>query len=442
VFEQYVRGSGASRTFAVIYDGVDAILRTSLGDDDVRVFGDNDFSAPATFLGMAKTRHGNGLIGRYRVDGLLGGLYEIEMGEGAIKDVTNAPVTGGVIGAFRIARRGRTTVENPPVAQGPMLNVVGTTYGPSFAPPAIDTSFGTVIGALNFGGSAMDVTGTTGQVVHFQSQHAGGTAGTTLPFSVSVVALTATPSATDVAERSVGSQGLYETEIYSFYGPDLVMKISGLDPAKSYRFQFLHGDSRLGSSYAATQHFSLPNTGEQATAPLAFDTTTADADSNTVVIVSGTDVLKYQMPPAPTKNASFSGLVVEESSGGGGSASQMGAATYLRKSIRLTGAAGQMFDLSFANGGGRVVTAAGLASTAVTLSGPGGYSALATLVGFSTTDPSNTIVTYRIDGVESTGSYAISVGGQAVAKPTLFFLTPIKWETNTVVTRRRRHPLL
>src|SRR3954452_12889555 len=101
-FEQYVKGTGASRTFAVYYDGVDPIDRTTLDGNDLRVFGGNDFSAAATFVGMAKTKRGNGLIARYRVDGLLGGLYQIEMGEGEVTDTTGAQVQPGVIGAFRI----------------------------------------------------------------------------------------------------------------------------------------------------------------------------------------------------------------------------------------------------------------------------------------------------------------------------------------------------
>src|SRR3954464_8190178 len=77
-FEQYVKGSGTSRTFAVYYDGQDPIDKKTLDSNDIWVFGGNDFAARATFVASAKTKRGNGLIARYRVDGILGGTYSIE----------------------------------------------------------------------------------------------------------------------------------------------------------------------------------------------------------------------------------------------------------------------------------------------------------------------------------------------------------------------------
>src|SRR3954447_15637508 len=76
-FEQYVKGSGTSRTFAVYYDGVDPINLKTLDSSDIWVFGDNDSGARAVFVASAKTKRGNGLTARYRIDGILGGNYKI-----------------------------------------------------------------------------------------------------------------------------------------------------------------------------------------------------------------------------------------------------------------------------------------------------------------------------------------------------------------------------
>jgi len=108
MFEQYVKGSGTSRTFAVYYDGVDAIDKRTLDSNDIWVFGGNDFGARAVFVASAKTKRGNGLIARYRIDGILGGNYSVEMGEGEVRDIFGAMVNPGTIGAFRWgARAGR-----------------------------------------------------------------------------------------------------------------------------------------------------------------------------------------------------------------------------------------------------------------------------------------------------------------------------------------------
>jgi hypothetical protein len=49
------------------------------------------------------------------------------------------------------------------------------------------------------------------------------------------------------------------------------------------------------------------------------------------------------------------------------------------------------------------------------------------------------VATYRIDGVETTSSYSISVDGVDVGRTTLFFLVPVRWEPAAVVGRRHRH---
>jgi hypothetical protein len=434
VFEQYVKGSGTSRTFAVFYDGVDAIDKSTLDSNDIWVFGGNDFGARAAFVASAKTKRGNGLIARYRVDGILGGDYSIEMGEGAVTDTTGAMVNPGIIGAFSVGRKGRTVVVDPSRQFNPILDVAGTANGPGFAPPPIDTSFGTVIGAFNFGGDAQDVVGSTRVNVHFDAYHSGGVAarrvGTTAsPFSL----LIETPSANDLFDASVGTGLIYETEIYTATWSTETIEITGLDPSRKYSFQFLHGDERVGSfGYSSNPLFSLP-TGENVQTFLQFGVTTAQADSNTVVRVSGTTGLRCDMPASAMRGPSFSGLVVEMADGGGPPA--VPTPKIARKSVRLNGPSHE-FDLTFSG-----ATAAGLASTNVLITGPGGYSARATMVNVLFNSDGTQTASYRIDGIEATGSYSISVDGVDVGRATLFYLVPVKWEAaaTSVVGRRHRH---
>jgi len=440
-FEQYMKGDGTSRTFAVFYDGVDPIDRTTLGTGDVHVFGANDFFANAVLVATAKTKHGNGLIARYRVDGIMGGDYSIEMGEGEVTDTTGAMVDPAIIGAFKIGKKGRTLVVNPnDQALTPSVQVMGTTFGPSFAPPAIDTSFGTVIGAVNFGGVATTVTGSTGVPVQFFGQSTFGVATPirpTFPFSVSIISATQSPG--DLGVASVGSEPVYETEVYTASWADEILTVSGLDPARAYRFQFLHGDSRPNTfQYGeTTQYFSLP-TGESTVTSLSFNSTTPTSDSNTAVIVSGTTGLQYRMPASPTRGPSFSGMVVEVADGGV-IPQTIASAQFVRKSVRIVGPS-QTFDVAYSSGGGSVVTAVSMAEKTVLVSGPGGYSARALLAGATPgADGTSVIATYRVDGIETTGTYAVSVDGVTVAKPTLFYLLPIKWEMATVGTKRRHH---
>jgi hypothetical protein len=433
-FSQYLKGSGTSRTFGVVYDGVDPIKRNTLDNNDIWVFGGNDFGARAVFVGSAKTKHGNTLLARYRIDGLAGGTYSIEMGEGQVTDTLGAQVDPGIIGAFNVGRRGRTTVLDPSRSGG-MVQVIRTTWGPSSVPPAIDTAFGTVIGAMNFGGGAADVVGSTGAVVHFESRLASSLivgakrarAQVTTPFSVAIES----PFAEDLFDATVGDQTVYESEVYTASNATETMEITGLDPTRTYQFQFLHGDTRFGEvEYdPTTQTFSLPS-GATSQTDLMFGVTPGLADSNTVVVVTGTTSLRYDMPPAPARGPSFSGLVVSVSNSG---PAPTPTPKLKRGSVRLKGTS-HTFDLTYSG-----ATAAGLASTNVQVTGPGGYSARATMVNVLFNTDGTQVATYRIDGVETTSSYSISVDGVDVGRTTLFFLVPVKWEPAAVVGRRHRH---
>jgi hypothetical protein len=424
VFEQYVKGSGGSRTFAVVYDGVDPIDKRTLDSNDIRVSGGNDFGARAVFVASAKTKRGNGLIARYRVDGILGGSYSIEMGEGEVTDTYGAQVPGGIIGAFAVGRRGRTVVLDPSRAFTPVLDVGGTINGPSSSPPAIDTSFGKVIGAFNFGGDAVDMVGSTGVNVHFDSWHAGR-AGQTSPFSVAI----STPFPNDLFDAAVGTGLVYETEIYAASRSTETIEITGLDPSRKYSFQFLHGDARGTSfGYASNPLFSLP-TGQSVQTFLSFGQTHGLADSNTVVRVSGTTGLRCDMPASPSREPSYSGLVVEVAAD---ATPKIATPALVRQCFRLNGPS-HTFDLAF-NG----ATAAGLASTDVLVTGPGGYSARARMVNVLFNADGRQVATYQIDGVEATGSYSVSVDGVDVGRTTLFYLLPIKWEAAQAAGKKHR----
>jgi hypothetical protein len=433
-FEQYVKGSGTSRTFAVYYDGVDAIDKRTLDSNDIWVFGGNDFGARAVFVASAKTKRGNGLIARYRIDGILGGNYSIEMGEGEVRDIFGAMVNPGTIGAFSVGRKGRTVVVDPSRQLNPILEDGGTTNGPSFEPPEIDTSFGTVIGAFNFGGDAADMLGSGGVNVHFDSWHFGGLAakrsvasGTTRsPFSVAITS----PVANDLYDAVVGDQAVFESEVFTYSQSTITLEITGLDPTKKYQFQFLHGEARVTTfEYLSNPLFSLP-TGQNVQTFLSFGQTPGLADSDSVVRVSGTTGLRCDMPLSPTRGPSYSGLVVAVADGGGG-APAAPTPKIARKSVRLNGPSHQ-FDLTFSG-----ATAAGLASTNVLITGPGGYSARATMVGVLFNSDGSQTATYRIDGIEATGSYSISVDGVDVGRATLFYLVPVKWEAAPVAVARR-----
>jgi hypothetical protein len=91
------------------------------------------------------------------------------------------------------------------------------------------------------------------------------------------------------------------------------------------------------------------------------------------------------------------------------------------------------FDLAF-NG----ATAAGLASTDVLVTGPGGYSARARMVNVLFNADGRQVATYQIDGVEATGSYSVSVDGVDVGRTTLFYLLPIKWKAAQAAGKKHR----
>jgi len=108
---------------------------------------------------------------------------------------------------------------------------------------------------------------------------------------------------------------------------------------------------------------------------------------------------------------------------------------FVRSSVRLRGSS-QFFDVAYEDSGG--VTATGMVGQSVWVTGPNGYSAMATAVNFVSRDANRAVVTYRIDGVDVTGRYAVAVNGAVSANVTLFYLVPDQWEGGSVGRRRRR----
>jgi hypothetical protein len=443
-FQQYVTGTADSRTFAIVYQGPASIDRASLGGDDVLVFGPTATPAPVTFLGSAPYKPGTGIVARYRVDGITRGEYKIIYGEGAVADTVGNRVTGGTAGGFFVGTRGRTVPRLfnyvPPMPMPPSVMVVGTTYGPSFSAPPIDTSFGPVVRAIIFGGPPADVVGSTGVNVHFESVLAAnaGAAGAG-PITVQ---LSSAGAPNDLFDAAVGTNRIYETEIYTASRSDEKMTISGLDPSRRYRFQFLHGDSRGGAYvyFSTPQMFDLP-TGQATNAPLSFSTSTADADANMMVEVGGTTGLIYRMPQCPTRGPSFSSVVIEQ----GPSIAPpplpavLPTARFVRSSVRLSGSS-QTFDIAYHDAAG--IDVATLDGTNVLVSGPDGFSALASLVKVTGVGrATDRVATYRIDGMRVTAGYTIYFAQQPVATVTLFYLRPENWTVAApvTVTARKRH---
>jgi hypothetical protein len=322
------------------------------------------------------------------------------------------------LGGFLVGRKGHTVPLGG--AMTPALTVQETTFGSSEFPPAIDTSFGTVVRAVNFGGDAQTLTGSTGVSVNFDSQHAQSVGAKKKHprgsrASIQAVILS---SGGPLLEQITGDNPIFETEIFDGDSSTQTLDITGLDPAKRYRIQFLHGDGSQGESpYAETSNkFSLPD-GEAFFTSLTFNNGESDADCIVTVDVSGTTGVEYGMPASQTRGASFSGVVIEESD-------DLAPATeYIQQSVKLSGAT-QTFDLAF--NGQFDLTAAKMATQTVVVNGPAGFSEVASLLKLTSTDD-GTVATYKLDGIDVTGSYSIFVNGRQVGRATFFYLRPVIW---------------
>lgn len=415
-FMQFVKGAGNSRTFAVLYDGADSIDRATLPDYQIYVRGPGEFSEQATFLGAFRHDPGTGWVAEYEIDGIMGGTYVIK----SPVRPTGAPGRpfSADLGGFLVGHKGHTVPLGGEVTTA--VTVEGTTFGTSEFPPEIDTSFGTVVRAVNFGGDAETLTGSTGVTVNFESQHAQavGAKKKHPRGSRASIQTVISSGGEPLFEQITGDNPVFETEIYDASATTESLNITGLDPARRYRIQFLHGDGSQGETPydATTQLFTLPS-GETDSTSLTFNNSEDDADCIVTVDVSGTTGVEYGMPASQTRGASFSGVVIEESD-------DLAPATELiQQSVKLSGAT-QTFDLAF--NGQFDLTAAKMATQTVVVNGPAGFSEVASLLKLTASDD-GTVGTYKLDGIDVTGSYSIFVNGRQVGRATFFYLRPVIW---------------
>ena len=443
-FLQYLKGTGETRSFAILYAGPAPIDRATLGDGDVRVTGPNEFAADATFLGAAKYRPGTGTLARYRVSGITGGAYELEVGGEEVADVNEDLVEGAVVGGFRIGSKGRAFPRGPAQSSSltPSVQVMGTTVGSGTTPPNVQTDFGTIVDAVNFGGTAINLLGQGGVSIQFlgRSPQSPSTPAVlqTSPFAIEIDSA----GGNDLDVDTVAGHPIFGTEVYNQSNTELTLKVSGLDPAKRYRFQFMHGDTRTSLGYQSTPQTYQIDNGMADVAPLSFNNSPGNSYAITAVVVQGTTSLTYRMPQGVTRGPSFSGMVIEEATAGGttpqptpGPGPLPAAAKFLRSSVRLTGSS-QTFDIAYGNPDG--VDLEMVKRQPVYVHGPAGYAALATLVNVSGRLPGGgRIATYRLDWMDVTSRYAISLNeGPPAAHVTLFHLRPMGWDE--LVTSRKR----
>jgi uncharacterized protein (TIGR03382 family) len=181
--------------------------------------------------------------------------------------------------------------------------VMGTTSGS--AGPAISTSFGPVVDAVNLGGSNVTVNS-----IAFTGLDVSGSVQTatlaTTPFNVSVAAI----SGQTLGNASTGSDTLYETEIYTSNNTAETLTIGGLSTGTTYQIQFLHADGRNGVTYSSGTQTFTDSGGNNATTALTFNSSSANAFVDLTVQVSNSTSLTYAMPNAG-RGPSFSGFVIE-----------------------------------------------------------------------------------------------------------------------------------
>jgi hypothetical protein len=111
-------------------------------------------------------------------------------------------------------------------------------------------------------------------------------------------------------DSSIGANPLFHSEVFTSGVGAMSLSISGLDASKSYRVQFLHGDSRSLSYAASMTYTDSSNTTINPT--LNFGTDDSFANFNQIIEVWGSTSLFASMPNSAGRGPSFSGLVVSE----------------------------------------------------------------------------------------------------------------------------------
>jgi hypothetical protein len=453
----YVKGQGDSRTFAVVYTDADAPLdRSSLTDDDIEVYGPNDFNAYATVVGIARSKPGEPVMVRYRITGVPadGTTYNVALLSTAVTDTLGRQDFGGTIGRFRVAPNGDSTPlppqsetppqppPPPPQPSQPSIVSQGIAVGSLTNPARPATGFGQLLVAAHLGtGVATPLPANDGSFLPLVGAPVSGPTNPQVVVSNPVTITVSSSSGGPLANRNLSTAPPgYEAEIVGDPSDVMYLKVAGLDPAKTYRIQYLHAEIAGGPAYMPTpQYISLP-TGESVQPTLAFNTSPSNATAIVTVIVTGTAAVTYAMPPgASLRPPGFSSVVVEVASQPPTPPTPPAppqpvapqSATFVRGSIRIVGS-GQSFDIAYANpAGGLPVTAVQLALEEVLVAGPRGLTARGVLVGSVPTPDGKMVATYRIEGVDMTGRHVIRVNGRAIASPTLFYLKPIIWDAPT-----------
>jgi hypothetical protein len=445
----YIKGQGDSRTFAVVYsDDVAPLDRSSLSDDDIEVYGPNDFNARAKVVGVARAKPGEPVMVRYRISGLPSDAttYNVGILSNAVTDTMGRQNFGGVIGRFSVAANGDSVPlppqsENPqppppPQPNQPSIVSQATAVGTLGNPALVSAGFGQLVVAAHLGtGVATPLPAKDGSVLPLVGAPVSGPANPQVVMASPVTITVSSSGGGALANRNLSTAPPgYEAEIVGNATDTMFVKIAGLDPAKTYRIQYLHAEAAGGPAYTPTpQNISLP-TGQAIQPTLAFNTSPSNATAILTVIVTGTASVTYAMPPSSGgRPAGFSSIVVE-------SAIQPPtppqpvlpqSATFVRGSIRIVGS-GQTFDVAYANPAGATpVFAAQVALEDVLVAGPRGLVARGVLVGSVPTPDGKMVATYRIEGVDLTGRHVIRVNGQPIASTTLFYLKPIIWDAPT-----------
>ncbi len=176
--------------------------------------------------------------------------------------------------------------------------LVDTRHSVSTGEPTIDNT-GTLIAAFNFGNADF-----TTQGISFV-----GTNNSIGPFTVGAQTYTFGGAGLFVAPN-IGPNPLFHSEVWTAGGVAMSLTISGLVASKSYRVQFLHGDSR-NLAYVASMTYT-DSSNNTITPTLNFGTNDSFANVNQIIEVSGSTSLFASMPNSAGRGPSFSGLVVSE----------------------------------------------------------------------------------------------------------------------------------
>lgn len=176
----------------------------------------------------------------------------------------------------------------------------------SNAAPNVFNNFAPYQMALNFGGGNVTLNGVNFTGVTVGSSTPSPVVVATSPYTVQF----STTAGQTLNAANLGGNALYETEIYSSNNSPEQLLISGLDPATTYQFQFMHGDPRGLTYNNGTVSFtdSLANVVTQS---LTFGPGGSGNEFALLrVTVSGSTSLLYSMPTAG-RGPSFSGLTIQ-----------------------------------------------------------------------------------------------------------------------------------